>query len=110
MLTKDDVLILAKAGFTAAQIAALSETQKPAETPIEAPAEAAAEKPIIKKVEIKKPAEEKPVEAPANDALANKIDELIKTVQGININNSQQPKQESTDSILAAIINPPTNN
>ena len=85
----EDILILAKAGFTAQQIAALN-TVAPAP---EAPA----------------PAPEAPAPAPAT------MDEILKSVQGLTqtfqngfIMGAQQPKPITAEDVLANIINPPS--
>lgn len=94
----NDVLMLAKAGFTAQQIAAMAQIQKapapaPAPTPTPAPA---------------------PTPAPVtnNPELPNSWDgmaDLFKSLaQGTAIQLSEQPKPQTTEDILAEIINPPT--
>ena len=77
-MTRDEILVLAKAGFTAEQIAALSSVHQPAPQP-------------------------------NFDGYMDKMDELIKTVQASNVAASRNDvRVETTDDILAAIINPPT--
>ena len=91
-MTRDEILILAKAGFTAAQIAALSSVQptpQPAPQPTPQPAP-------------------QPTPQPNFDGYMDKMDELIKTVQASNVAASRNDvRVETTDDILAAIINPP---
>ena len=95
-MTNEDILTLAKAGFTAQQIAALSAVQPKAE-----PAPAPAPEPA--------PA---PVPAPEPQT----IEQVLAAVNGLNKNvqqallaGSSQPGSpvETTDQILANIINPP---
>lgn len=88
-----DVLTLAKAGFSAAQISALAAVQPKAQNPEPTPA---------------------PAPAPAPTPGADKFDEVLKqlgilnqTVQGNAINGASMPKEESVGDILASIINPP---
>jgi hypothetical protein len=106
----EDILILAKAGFTAQQIAALN-TVAPAPAPApEAPApvpEAPAPAP-----EAPAPAPEAQAPAPAPAAT---MDEILKSVQGLTqtfqngfIMGAQQPKPVTAEEILANIINPPS--
>jgi hypothetical protein len=84
----EDVLALAKAGFTAAQIAALS--QATATTPIPAPVTP-------------------PTTPPTTDPVLAEIQKLSGFMQASNIlNSNQQSPAQSTEDILAAIINPPT--
>lgn len=99
-MTTQDILTLAKAGFTAQQIAALSTlagqpTPAPAPAPTPAPAPAPA------------PA---PDPAPASDdvaAMLQKLGVLTDAIQANGLLNANQPKQQTTDDILAAIIAPP---
>ena len=100
----EDILILAKAGFTAQQIAALNTVAPaPAPAPVPEPAPAPA------------PAPEAPAPAPAPEALAVTMDEILKSVQGLTqtfqngfIMGAQQPKPVTAEEILANIINPPS--
>lgn len=88
-MTKDEILTLARAGFTAAQIAALNSvnTAKP---------------------EPAKPAEDpKRAEDPAMSKLLEELTGIKSTIQNNNITNSNMPKEQSADDILASIINPP---
>ena len=98
----EDILTLAKAGFTAQQIAALNIVgTAPAPDPVPEPEPAPA------------PA---PEPAPAPDpAPAATMDEILKSVQGLTqtfqngfIMGAQQPKPVTAEEILANIINPPS--
>ena len=78
-MTNEDILTLAKAGFTAQQIAALSMVgTAPAPAPDPAPA---------------------PQPATADD--------VLKAMQQMMLLQTQQPKQPTAEDILAEIINPP---
>ena len=90
-MKKEDILTLARAGFTATQIAALSKiSEEPKKDPEKDP-------------EPKKD----PEPAPGTDeALLKAIEGLGVKIEGMNINSSNQPKLETTDEILASIINP----
>ena len=96
-MKREDVLTLARAGFTAQQIAALADIQ-PAPAPDPAPAPAPAPTPEA---------------APAvNPDLVQKfidrLDGLENAMQKNALLNSQQTfQEESADQILASIINPP---
>ena len=79
MFTTNEILVLAKAGFTAQQIGALNSlnnvgTQQP--------------------VQVAQPAQ--------NDMFA----QIMAQLQTNAINQAQQPQQQTTDEILASIINP----
>ena len=114
MFNAENVLVLAKAGFTAQQIAGLSmlASQSPA-APAPAPAPAvnnpvppqpvpapAAPAPAPQPV----PAPS-PVPQPADPVLAE-LQKLTGLVQGSNIMNVNQPKVQTAEEILAEIINP----
>ena len=88
MFTPEDILILSKAGFNAQQIAGLSMIRDaPAPATVPAPA---------------------PAPAPATvDPVLLELQKLTGMMQNINITNSNQPKVETPEEILAAIINPP---
>ena len=92
-----DIIALANAGFTTDQIAKIAKAVEPAPAPSAEPAPAQPE--------------EKP--APAQQAhfeyanLLDKMDTLVAQIQQSAILNSAQPKEESADDILAAIIDPP---
>lgn len=85
--TNNDILTLARAGFTANQISALNAVgaTPPATNPTPAPAT--------------------PPTYSGNDAL----DKILSAIQTSAINATEQPKPQTTDDILAEIINPPTN-
>ena len=88
MFTPDEILMLAKAGFSAQQIAGLSMVkEQPAPAPV-APAPA-------------------PV-APAlvADPVLAELQKLTGLVQNSNILQSAQPKVQTPEEILAEIINP----
>ena len=108
--SNEDILTLAKAGFTAQQIAALNIVEKapaPAPAPEPEPAPAPAPQP--------EPAPA-PAPAPAPDtAPTSTMDEILKSVQGLTqtfqngfIMGAQQPKPVTAEEILANIINPPS--
>ena len=81
MFKPDEILTLAKAGFTAQQIAGLSMINN---SPAPAPA---------------------PAPAPVDPVLAE-LQKLTGLVQGSNIMNVNQPKVQTPEEILAEIINP----
>ena len=92
----EDIILLVKAGYTRDQIAAM---QAPAQT---APAE---------------PTPPAPAEPPAppkpqgiedlSQMLAVEFAKLNDAIVKANLQQAQQPPQESVDDILASIINPP---
>ena len=116
----EDILVLAKAGFTAEQIAALNlvgtapapapaaPTQPAAPAPAPAAPAPAAPAPAA-------PAQPAPVQMPptaaphtVDDVLAA-ISGLTSTIQTANLMSAQMPPepQKTAETILASIINPP---
>ena len=94
-MNNEDILTLAKAGFTAQQIAALSmvgTAKAPEPVPDPAPAPEPAPTPA--------PAPE-PAPVPAT------ADDVLKAMQQMMLLQTQQPKQPTAEDILAEIINPP---
>ena len=91
MFKPDEILTLAKAGFTAQQIAGLSMINNP---PVPQPA------PVPQPTPVPQPA---PV--PVDPVLAE-LQKLTGLVQGSNIMNVNQPKVQTPEEILAEIINP----
>lgn len=92
-MTKEEILTLAGAGFTAKQIAALNalglqQDPKPKQDP--------------------KPEPKKSDEDPAIQKLIEEVTGVKAAIQNGNILNSNQKEPETADSILASIINPPT--
>lgn len=96
----EDIILLVKAGYTRDQIAAM---QAPAPTPAPAPEPAPAEPPAQPT-----PAEPKPqgIED-LSQMLAAEFAKLNDAIVKANLQQAQQPPQESVDDILASIINPP---
>ena len=92
-MTKDEILTLARAGFTATQIAALNSVNTA--------------KPEPAKPEPTKPAPAQPAEDPAMTKLLEELTGIKSSIQNNNISNSNMPKEQSADEILASIINPP---
>ena len=94
MFKPEEILTLAKAGFTAQQIAGLSMV---ANQPAPAPTPA---QPV--------PTPAQPVPTPAQpvDPVLAELQKLTGLVQGSNIMNVNQPKVQTPEEILAEIINP----
>ena len=82
-MTNEEIYTLAKAGFTAAQIAALNQT--------------GAAKPETEKSQ--KQEEKK----------TDRTDEILEMLRLNNLRGAEQPKRQTTDEILAEIINPKEN-
>ena len=92
----EDILILAKAGFNAQQIAALNMVgAAPAPTPAPTPEPTPA------------PAPAAPQGATVDDVLKS-VKDLTATMQNGFIMGAQQPKPVTAEDILANIINPPS--
>lgn len=99
----EDILILAKAGFNAQQIAALNQVgaQAPAPQPI----------PDVKPEPAPQPIPEtNPEPAPQGasiDDVLKSVEGLTKTFQNGFMMSAQQPQPVTAEDILAKIINPP---
>ena len=108
--TINDVLTLARAGFTAGQIAAM--TAAPAAPAPAAPAPAApapaAPAPAAPAPAAPAPAAPAPAApAPAAPAPADPLEQILTQLRINALNAAQQPPAQSVDDILAEIINPP---
>lgn len=90
--TNNDILTLARAGFTANQISALNAVgaTPPAPTPT-----------------LVNPAPAGAMTTPTYNANET-LDKILSAIQTSAINTTQQPQPQTTDDILAEIINPPT--
>lgn len=98
-MTQNDILILAKAGFTAQQIAALSAT---------APAAPAAPAAPTAPVAPTAPAAPAAPTAPPAPAAPLTYDQFQHELQKMALLGAHQSgKVETADSVLASIINPP---
>ena len=98
----EDILILAKAGFNAQQIAALNMVgAAPAPAPAPEPTPAPAPEPTPA------PAPAAPQGATVDDVLKS-VKDLTATMQNGFIMGAQQPKPVTAEDILANIINPPS--
>ena len=99
----EDIILLVKAGYTRDQIAAM---QAPAEPPAQ-PAPPAPAKPPAPPT----PAEPAPPKPQClehlSQMLAAEFAKLNDAIVKANLQQAQQPPQESVDDILASIINPP---
>ena len=105
----EDILVLAKAGFTADQIAALNAVGNTPAPEATAPApEAPAPAPEAPAPAPEAPAPEAPKQGATIDDVLSAISGLTKTFQNGNLLMSQQPTPPSAEDILAEIINPPT--
>ena len=99
----EDIILLVKAGYTRDQIATMQATAQaaPAEPTPPAPAEPTPASPAD-------PAPTKPrgIED-LSQMLAAEFAKLNDAIVKANLQQAQQPPQESVDDILASIINPP---
>ena len=106
MFKPDEILILAKAGFTAQQIAGLSMV---ANQPVPTPAQPVPTptQPVSTPAQ-PVPTTEHPVPTQAQpvDPVLAELQKLTGLVQGSNIINVNQPKVQTPEEILAEIINP----
>jgi hypothetical protein len=111
MFNNDDILILAKAGFNAQQIAALnaigSQVQPQQQMQMQQPQQQMQIQQPQQQMQQPQQQMQQQQGATINDVL-NSLDGLTKTFQNGFLLNSQQPKQVTAEDILAEIINPPT--
>ena len=107
MFNAENVLVLAKAGFTAQQIAGLSmlagQPTQPAQ-PVQ-PAQPAQPVQPTQPVQPVQPVQPTQPVQPADPVLAE-LQKLTGLVQCSNIMNVNQPKVQTAEEILAEIINP----
>ena len=103
----EDILILAKAGFNAQQIAALNMVgAAPAPAPAPAPT-APAPAPTAPAPTATAPA---PTQGATVDDVLKSVKDLTATFQNGFMLSTQQPKPVTAEDILANIINPPSPN
>ena len=115
--TINDVLTLARAGFTAGQIAAMTAAAPAPATPAPAPAAPApapaAPAPAAPASAAPAPAAPAPAApapaapAPAAPTPADPLEQILTQLRLNALNAAQQPPAQSVDEILAEIINPP---
>ena len=104
-----DIVALAKAGFTAAQIAAMAQPAQPAQPVVQTPAQPVVQTPAQPVVQT--PAQPV-VQTPAqpvvqNDPIMAQLAALTTAIQSNGILNTTMPRAQSAEEILAEIINPP---
>lgn len=100
----EDIILLVKAGYTRDQIAAM---QAPAQTaPAEPTPPAPAEHTQAAPAEPPAPPKPQGIED-LSQMLAAEFAKLNDAIVKANLQQAQQPPQESVDDILASIINPP---
>ena len=104
----EDIILLVKAGYTRDQIAAM---QAPAPAPAPAPTPAPAPEPAPAPTPAPAPADPEPPKPQGiedlSQMLAAEFAKLNDAIVKANLQQAQQPPQESVDDILASIINPP---
>ena len=102
---KNDILALAKAGFNAKQIATILNEDLNGNLPLPSPSPVPQPEP--KHEPEPEPENKSGITSDNAIQLMNqKFDQMIQLMQAQNLANSQQPKQESVDDIIASIINP----
>ena len=111
-MTYNDIITLAAAGFTAEQIARLSAVQNTTQPTVPA-VQSAQTSPTVQSVPLAPTVPLAPVPGqnpiPANspDYILQAINNVNDTMRQMQINMTNQPKVETTDDIIASIINPP---
>ena len=99
----EDIILLVKAGYTRDQIVAM---QTPAEPPAPPAPPAPAEPPAPPTPAEPEPPKPQGIED-LSQMLAAEFAKLNDAIVKANLQQAQQPPQESVDDILASIINPP---
>lgn len=101
-MTRDDILVLAKAGFNAQQIAALASIQPKQEQAVQQ------EQPPVKQPEPTPPPAQEQKNPYDFEALLSRLDGMQAAIQKNAIMQSAQPEtpEMTAESILAEIINP----
>ena len=94
--TNDDILVLARAGFSAQQIGALNSIQTPVQTPVQ-PVQTAPVQPV----------QTTPQPVTTSTQNGDTLTQILNAIQSNAINQTSQPVRQTTDDILAEIINPP---
>ena len=94
--TNDDILTLARAGFSAQQIGALNSIQTPVQTPVQ-PVQTAPVQPV----------QTTPQPVTTSTQNGDTLTQILNAIQSNAINQTSQPVRQTTDDILAEIINPP---
>ena len=109
MFNNEDILTLAKAGFTAQQIAALSQVQQPVAPEVQAPPAPAAPEVTPAAPEVQTPPAQPTVAPHTVDDVLSAITGLSQQMQQNNLLNMTQvqPVQKTATEVLAQIINPP---
>ena len=118
-MTYDDIVTLAKAGFNANQIAKILEIANapaqvptpPAQAPVP-PAQVPTQVPVPPApvpTQVPVPPAQVPTQVPTNapDYILQAIQKVDDRLNQLAIQNSQMPERQTTDDILAEIINPP---
>ena len=105
-MTYEDIVTLAKAGFTADQIARLSAVQNTTQPTVPT---APIAQPTVPTAPIAQPTVpgQNPIPANSPDYILQAINNVNDTMRQMQINMTTQPKPETTDDIIASIINPP---
>ena len=98
----EDIILLVKAGYTRDQIAAM---QAPAQTAPAEPEQAAPAEPAQAAPAEPEPPKPQGIED-LSQMLAAEFAKLNDAIVKANLQQAQQPPQESVDDILASIINP----
>lgn len=106
MFKPEEILTLAKAGFTAQQIAGLSMVaNQPVPTPVQ-PVPTPTQPVSTPAQPVPTTEHPVPTQAQPVDPVLAELQKLTGLVQGSNIINVNQPKVQTPEEILAEIINP----
>ena len=99
-MTMQDILTLAKAGYTAAQISALAAAEQEPKQP-------EPKQPGPKQPEPKQPEQKQPEQKQEQPDIIAELREIKSAILAGAYMGAQQPATQDAESALAAIINPP---
>ena len=99
-MTMQDILTLAKAGYTAAQISALAAAEQEPKQP-------EPKQPEQKQPEQKQPEQKQPEQKQEQPDILAELREIKSAILAGAYMGAQQPATQDAESALAAIINPP---
>ena len=99
-MTMQDILTLAKAGYTAAQISAMAAAEQEQKQPEQ-------KQPEQKQPEQKQPEQKQPEQKQGQPDIIAELREIKSAILKGAYMGAQQPSTQDAESALAAIINPP---
>ena len=107
-MTQNDILTLARAGFTAQQISALAQMQPFQKMQTVQQMQPVQQMQTVQQMQpVQQPVQQMQPVQPMGDPFTQQLAQLTQAIQANGILSAQQPKLETADDVLASIINPP---